>query len=699
EEAGRRRGQEDGRRRDRGRRAREGGGWDGQRHGTKRQWPCGARCGRRVPRSGARNGEHGGYGDRRRRAGGGGPGVPSGPPGRKRGAAGGAGGLRSRLPGRHDPPGDHGADGHPGPRRAPAGGRAREGAPGPLPDAWRGAAIRHRRPRSSEDALPLPGLDAAVALHRVPARRGEALPQPRGQDALAGPGAHRGGGSGAWRALPLPGGRSRGAGEARRGGRRALLQGPPARGHRARRAFGRDGRPVLQRAAPPRRRGRRGGGYPLRPDGLPRPHRSGHLLAGGGEHPEGHLPGGQGGRGRADKGVRGGGGALALGQARGSAHRLGAAHAALRQDRARRALAPAGTLAHRRRRPRHESFGRGRDQPRRAGRRRRGEHAHGTTQVRRRGQGGGLGEGPAGKRVAGGACPGPTGRRREGHREFLRGGQALQGAPSSQGDGPPARVGRPAGLGDGLRRAARTPEARVGRAAYPRALSGGAGRGRWTTGRRRTGHGCRAWGAAPSRLCLPPEGPPVREPHDLPQERAVGEDAGVVRGGRGGAAVRLHARGLGQGQAHPQRRARCRRAERREGQSARSRGVGYGTAAAARRERDGRGAAAAQVRAAEAGLRPAAQGAGQDRSLRDGLEADRRRRGADARAQGSRRPRVPGVRTLQRCLLEVRVELDLVHGGHDGRLGQQAVEVLGHEVAHADGAHLAVGEQFLERPV
>src|SRR3712207_7311672 len=51
---------------------------------------------------------------------------------------------------------------------------------------------------------------------------------------------------------------------------------------------------------------------------------------------------------------------------------------------------------------------------------------------------------------------------------------------------------------------------------------------------------------------------------------------------------------------------------------------------------------------------------------------------------------------LQRCLLEVRVELDLVHGGHDGRLGQQTVEVLGHEVAHADGAHLAVGEQPLE---
>jgi hypothetical protein len=58
-----------------------------------------------------------------------------------------------------------------------------------------------------------------------------------------------------------------------------------------------------------------------------------------------------------------------------------------------------------------------------------------------------------------------------------------------------------------------------------------------------------------------------------------------------------------------------------------------------------------------------------------------------------------GMDTLERGLLEVRMELDLVHGGHGRRLGQQAVEVLGHEVAHADGAHLPVGEQLLERPV
>ena len=36
--------------------------------------------------------------------------------------------------------------------------------------------------------------------------------------------------------------------------------------------------------------------------------------------------------------------------------------------------------------------------------------------------------------------------------------------------------------------------------------------------------------------------------------------------------------------------------------------------------------------------------------------------------------------------------------GHDGRALEQAVEVCGHEVAHADRAD-AVGEQLLERPV
>ena len=56
---------------------------------------------------------------------------------------------------------------------------------------------------------------------------------------------------------------------------------------------------------------------------------------------------------------------------------------------------------------------------------------------------------------------------------------------------------------------------------------------------------------------------------------------------------------------------------------------------------------------------------------------------------------VLGVQALQRRLLEVRVELDLVHGRNDGRLGQQAFEVLAHEVAHPDRA--ALGEECLER--
>ena len=60
---------------------------------------------------------------------------------------------------------------------------------------------------------------------------------------------------------------------------------------------------------------------------------------------------------------------------------------------------------------------------------------------------------------------------------------------------------------------------------------------------------------------------------------------------------------------------------------------------------------------------------------------------------------VLGVDALQRGLLEVGVDLDLVHRRHDRGLGQQAVEVLGHEVADADRAHPAVGEQRLERPV
>lgn len=50
-------------------------------------------------------------------------------------------------------------------------------------------------------------------------------------------------------------------------------------------------------------------------------------------------------------------------------------------------------------------------------------------------------------------------------------------------------------------------------------------------------------------------------------------------------------------------------------------------------------------------------------------------------------------------LCEVRVDLDLVDRGHDRCLIKQSGEVLDHEVADADGAHLAVGEQGLQSPL
>ena len=45
------------------------------------------------------------------------------------------------------------------------------------------------------------------------------------------------------------------------------------------------------------------------------------------------------------------------------------------------------------------------------------------------------------------------------------------------------------------------------------------------------------------------------------------------------------------------------------------------------------------------------------------------------------------------------MDLDLVDGRDHGGRGEELVEVVGHEVADADGADLAVGEQGLERPV
>ena len=69
------------------------------------------------------------------------------------------------------------------------------------------------------------------------------------------------------------------------------------------------------------------------------------------------------------------------------------------------------------------------------------------------------------------------------------------------------------------------------------------------------------------------------------------------------------------------------------------------------------------------------------------------------RRPGLRQNAVLGVQTLQRRLLEVRMHFDLVDGRYDGRLSQQALKVVGHEVAHANRAYLAVGEQLLERAV
>jgi hypothetical protein len=60
---------------------------------------------------------------------------------------------------------------------------------------------------------------------------------------------------------------------------------------------------------------------------------------------------------------------------------------------------------------------------------------------------------------------------------------------------------------------------------------------------------------------------------------------------------------------------------------------------------------------------------------------------------------VLGVHVLQHGLLEVWMHLDLIHHGHHGRHRRQALDVVGHEVAHANRAHSAVGEQLLERPI
>jgi hypothetical protein len=45
------------------------------------------------------------------------------------------------------------------------------------------------------------------------------------------------------------------------------------------------------------------------------------------------------------------------------------------------------------------------------------------------------------------------------------------------------------------------------------------------------------------------------------------------------------------------------------------------------------------------------------------------------------------------------MQFDLIDGRNNRHVGKQTTKVLGHEIAHADRAHLAVGEQFLERAI
>ena len=58
-----------------------------------------------------------------------------------------------------------------------------------------------------------------------------------------------------------------------------------------------------------------------------------------------------------------------------------------------------------------------------------------------------------------------------------------------------------------------------------------------------------------------------------------------------------------------------------------------------------------------------------------------------------------GVEGLNVALLEVGVQLDLVDRRHDFDAVEELRELLDGEVADADGAHLAVVEQFLQCPV
>lgn len=57
-----------------------------------------------------------------------------------------------------------------------------------------------------------------------------------------------------------------------------------------------------------------------------------------------------------------------------------------------------------------------------------------------------------------------------------------------------------------------------------------------------------------------------------------------------------------------------------------------------------------------------------------------------------------GIRSLDRTLREIGMQIHLVHRGYDRRLGEQPFEMVRHEVADPDRAHASIDKQGLERP-
>ena len=64
-----------------------------------------------------------------------------------------------------------------------------------------------------------------------------------------------------------------------------------------------------------------------------------------------------------------------------------------------------------------------------------------------------------------------------------------------------------------------------------------------------------------------------------------------------------------------------------------------------------------------------------------------------------RQDAVRGMEPLQGRLLKVRMDLDLVHGGHDRGRGKQTLEMVGHEIVDADRSYRSACKQRLERAI